>query len=81
MGYVIQYLFYAIPVAAFFFFLVSLCLYLDGRSKNKNVPGSVPAEKMKRRKMLLMVSSVIMGVFVAVMVALMALLYMAVAFM
>lgn len=75
------YLFYGIPVAAVLFFAVSLFLFCDGRHRNKRNPGTVPAEKMHTRKILLIVSAVIAGVLMAVVLGIAGLLLMAVAFM
>ncbi|MBR2338494.1 MAG: hypothetical protein IKA63_03400 [Clostridia bacterium] len=81
MFYLIEFLFFAIPLAAIAFFIVSLVLYCSARKQNKRQPGSVSAETMKLRKVLLIVSSVIVGVLLSMLIGLCALLYMAVAFM
>ena len=81
MLYFIQFLYFAIPVAAILFFIVSLCLFLSARKQNKFQPGSVSAQTLRKRKIMLIVSSVIAGVLAAIVIAFIALLYMAVAFM
>lgn len=81
MLYFIQFLYFAIPVAAILFFIVSLCLFLSARKQNKLQPGSVSAQTLRKRKIMLIVSSVIAGVLAAIVIAFIALLYMAVAFM
>ena len=81
MLYFIQFLYFAIPVAAILFFIVSLCLFLSARKQNKQQPGSVSAQTLRKRKIMLIVSSVIAGVLVVVFLAFVALLFMAVAFM
>lgn len=81
MLYFVQFLYFAIPVAAILFFIVSLCLFLSARKQNKQQPGSVSAQTLKKRKIMLIVSSVIAGVLAAIVIAFIALLYMAVAFM
>ena len=73
--------FYGIPAAALVFFAVSLFLFCHGRHQNKRTPGTVPAEKMRVRKILLIVSAVIAGVLLTVLLGLAVLLMMAVAFM
>ena len=75
MVYVMQYLFYGIPIAAVLFFLISLGRYFDGKDKK------ITAEKMRLRKQLLVISSIIFGVLAAVVIAIIVLLYTAVAFM
>jgi len=81
MLYFIQFLYFAIPVAAILFFIVSLCLFLSARKQNKQQPGSVSAQTLRKRKIMLIVFSVIAGVLAAIVIAFIALLYMAVAFM
>lgn len=81
MLYFVQFLYFAIPVAAILFFIVSLCLFLSARKQNKQQPGSVSAQTLRKRKIMLIVSSVIAGVLAAIVIAFIALLYMAVAFM
>lgn len=81
MLYFIQFLYFAIPVAAILFFIMSLCLFLSARKQNKQQPGSVSAQTLRKRKIMLIVSSVIAGVLAAIVIAFIALLYMAVAFM
>lgn len=77
MAYLIQFLFWAIPLGAIAFFIVSLILYL----RAKRQPDSVSGEKLKTRKFLLVVSSVIAGVLAAVVIGFIALMFLAVAFM
>lgn len=64
-----------LPLGTIVFFIVSLVRYLNGRKA-----GCAETE-MKRRKILLVVSSVIMGVLVASILGIIALLYMAIAYM
>ncbi len=80
-SYAAPFLFYGIPAAAILFFAVSLFLYCHGRHRNKVHPGSVSAETMRMRKIVLIVSAVIAGIFAAVVLGFAALLFMAVAFM
>ena len=81
MFYYAQYIFYGLPVLALVFFVISLWRFISAKRKNKIQPGSFPVEEIKRRKRLLVISSVIAGFFVVVIVGLIALLYTAVAFM
>ncbi|MBR4960673.1 MAG: hypothetical protein IKY52_07240 [Clostridia bacterium] len=80
-SYMAPILFYGLPVLAVLFFAVSLFLYCHGRHRNKIHPGSVPAETMRIRKIVFIVSAVIAGIFVTVVLGFAALLLMAVAFM
>lgn len=81
MLYLIQLLYYAIPVAAIIFFVTSLVRYISAKKRNKRQPGSVSARKMSILGWTLVVASVIMGVFLIVIIAFCALMFMAVAFM
>ncbi len=74
-------LYFLIPLAALVFFVVSLILYCMARAQNKRFPGSVRPDTLKTRLTLLIVSSVILGVLVLVTVGLIALLFMALAYM
>jgi len=80
-SYMAPILFYGVPVLAVLFFAVSLFLYCHGRHRNKVRPGSVPADTMRIRKIVFIVSAVIAGIFVMVVLGFAALLLMAVAFM
>lgn len=81
MLYYVQYVFYGLPVLALIFFIVSLCRFIYAKKKNKIQPGWFGVAEMRKRKRLLVISSVIAGVFAAVIVGLAILLYTAVAFM
>lgn len=81
MLYLMEFLYFAIPIAAIIFFVVSLCLYLSAKKQNKLQPGSVSAQTLRSRKIMLIVSSVIAGVLAVVVIAFIVLLFMAVAFM
>lgn len=81
MLYLMEFLYFAIPAAAIIFFVGSLCLYLSAKKQNKRQPGSVSSQTLKSRKIMLIVSSVIAGVLAAIVIAFIALMFMAVAFM
>lgn len=81
MVYLIQGIFYGIPVAAVLFFAISLYRYCRARSMNRKTPGSIPAGEMKKRKILFIISSVIAAVLASVVGGFMLLLFLAVAFM
>ena len=76
-----KYIFFGIPLAAILFFIISLCRYIRAKIINKKEPGRFSTEEMNKRKILLIVSSVIVGVLVAVVVAFVVMIYMAVAYM
>lgn len=74
-------LFFGIPVSMFLLFGISLYRYIRAKKENRVQPGTYSQEEMKKRKLMLIVSSVIAGVLLAVIIGFVALLYMAVAFM
>ena len=74
-GFFYSLLVVGIPACAIVFFIVSLVRYLSGRKNGCD------ATEMKRRKVLLVVSSVIVGILVASLIGIIALLYMAIAYM
>ena len=81
MAYLTSLLFWLIPTGAFGGFIVSLIMYLYAKNKNKRAPGTFSDEAVKARKTWFVIFSLIAGTMLAAAVALIALLYMAVAFM
>ncbi len=81
MIYLIQAFFWLVPVAALVGFIVTLCMYLYAKRKNKREPGSVGECVLKSRKNAFIVCSVVFGLVVAMIAALVIMLYTAVAFM
>ena len=74
-------LFFWIPAALVVLFFVSLFRYISARSKNRKAPGTFPPEEMKRRKIMLIVFSVIAGILAAIVIGVTALLFWAIAHM
>lgn len=74
-------LFFGIPAILLLLFGISLYRYTSAKKENREQPGTHSPEEMKKRKLLLIVLSVIAGVLVAVVIGFIALLFMAVAFM
>lgn len=81
MVYLLEFAFLLIPLAMIAFFVVSLVLYCVGKAKKKRDPDSITDKQIKTRLWLLVISSVIAGLMLAVVVGFVALMYMAVAFM
>jgi dipeptide/tripeptide permease len=81
MIYLTQAFFWLVPTAALVGFIVTLCVYLAAKRKNKREPGSIGECVMKARKNAFIVCSVVFGLVVAMIAALVILLYTAVAFM
>ena len=64
-----------LPLGMIAFFIVSLVRYIRGKKTGCKEP------EMKRRKVLLTVSAILMGVLVASIIGIIILLYMAIAYM
>lgn len=74
-------LFFAVPIITLICFAVSLFRYLHAKKVNKKIPDTFSTEEIKNRKILLIVFSTITGVFAAIVLGFIGLLFMAVAFM
>ena len=81
MIYLTQAFFWLVPTAALVGFIVTLCVYISSKRKNNREPGSIGECVLKARRNAFIVCSVVFGLVVAMIAALVILLYMAVAFM
>jgi hypothetical protein len=81
MIYITQAFFWLVPLAALVGFIVTLCMYLSAKRKNKREPGSIGECVLRARKNAFIVCSVVFGLVVAMIAALVIMLYMAVAYM
>lgn len=81
MGNFVYFLFGSIPVAAIVFFVVSLIRYRSAKKLNMQASDTYSEEQMKSRRNLMITSSVIAGILVAVVIAFACLMFMAVAYM
>lgn len=81
MIYLTETILVLIPTVAFVGFLVSLFMYLYAKKKNKRVPGSYSERQMRNKGYILGVFSVIAAAMLLAIIALVILLYTAVAFM
>ncbi len=72
---------YGTPILALLLFLIALIDYGCAKRKNKNKPGSYSETKMKHKKIALIVTGVIAGIFVLFILALIALLMVSIAYM
>ena len=81
MAYLVSALFWIIPTGAVVGFFISLFMYFFAKKKNKRAPGTFSDEEMKLRRTWFIIFSLIAGTMLAAAAALIALLYMAVAFM
>ena len=74
-------IFFAIPIILIALFGISLYRYISEKKQNKSVPGTFSNAEIKKRKIMLIVLSVIAGVLAVIVLGFIALLFMAVAFM
>ena len=81
MFYLLQFVTYALPVAAVVLFAVSLVRYIRARRANRRAPDTYDKGQMTSRLVWLIVTGVIMGIMVTVIFGFMLLLFLAVAFL
>lgn len=72
---------FAIPFILIALFGVCLYRYISAKKQNKIMPGTFSAAEIKKRKIMMIVLSVVSGVLVAIVIGFIALMFMAVAFM
>ena len=75
------FLFFAIPAGAIAFFIVSLIAFIKANNANKSAPGTFTDAQIKKREIILAISSFIMGIFVIVVAAYVGLTFLVLAFM
>jgi len=73
--------FFAIPIILIVLFGISLYRYVSAKKQNKVTPGTFSDVEIKKRKIMLIVLSVIAGVLAVIVIGFIALMFMAVAFM
>ena len=81
MFYLLQFLTYALPVAAIVLFVISLVRYIRACRANRRLPHTYDRWQMTSRLVWLIVTGVITGVMVLMIVGFVLLLMTAVAFM
>ena len=74
-------MFFAIPTLVLIFFGISLYRYRTAVTENKKSPDTFAPEEIKRRKVFLILSAVMMAVLAVVVAGFVVLLFMAIAFM
>lgn len=79
--FILAFSIYLIPIATVVFFAISLVLFIVGRRRNKKVPGSIGRKRLTRDKILLIVSSVLLGVEATMAAVIMIVLTQAIAYM
>lgn len=81
LDWIFIFLYFSIPAITLILLGVSLYKYLSAKKANKKVPGTISEDELKRRKTMLIVTSVIAAVLVAVIIGFIGLLFLAVAYM
>lgn len=81
LGEILGYLFFCLPVLGIVFFLVSLWDYRKANRGAQVDPDSIAKERLRGKRILTIVLGIIAGCMTLGMVGLIALVYMAVAFM
>ena len=76
-----EFLFFGIPAILIIFLGICLYRYISAKNQNKVSPGTFSDAEIKNRKILLIVLSVIVGIFAVIVIGFIALLSMAVAHM
>lgn len=64
----VLFMYYAVPIAAVLFFVVSLIRYFVAKNKNKQAPDTYSESQIKKLKSLLKISSAIAGTLAAVII-------------
>lgn len=80
-GYLIQFIFFGIPIIAILLFVASLYEYFEAKKKYKIEVTEANEKEVKSKKKFVILSSVIMGVIVTVVMVLLCLVYMSIAYM
>lgn len=62
-------------------FVVSLCLFISAKRQNKANPDAVSKSSLITRTVMLIISSVFLGILILVVIGFIALMYMALAYM
>ena len=73
--------FFACPIVLIALFVISADRYVSAKKQNKAAPGTFSDAEIKKRKIMLIVLSVIAGVFAAIVIGFIALMFTAVAYM
>lgn len=81
MGDLLIILFFVIPIAAVTFFIISLCSFLSVRKKTKLQPDSVNMQEYRKRKIMMIISSIIAGVLMTIVICFCVLIALAVQYM
>lgn len=76
-----EFILFGMPIILIIFFCVSIDRYISAKKQNKESPGTYSDTEIKKRKITLILSGVVAGIFVVIIIGLIVLLSMAVAYM
>ena len=81
LSFIVSAIFFVIPLGALAYFITSLIGYCEIKNKSKKDPTLDLKEILRTRRIHLIVSAVMCGMFLVAVLSFVALLYMAVAYM
>lgn len=73
--------FYSVPIGLIVLFFVSLFRYISAKKQNNASPSTFADVEIQKRKIILIVISVVTGVITAIVIGFMILMFMAIAYM
>ncbi len=74
-------LFFTIPVVLLTFWGISIYRYVSAKKRNSKDPETFSPSEMKTRKIVLIIASILAGVFIVIVIGFIVLLFSAIAFM
>lgn len=77
----LSFFYFLVPIALLVFFVASLVMFCRAKAANKRAPGTYTEEQVRTRLLLLIISSCVAGVMLLCVLGLIALMFMAVAYM
>lgn len=77
----LEFLFFMIPSVLLVLFGISLSSFVSAKKQNKYAPGTFSDAEIKKRKIILIVLSVVTGVVVSIVIGCVVLMFVAVAYM
>ena len=69
-------LFFAIPIASILFFIISLIRFLSAKKQNKQTPDTYSKKQITTRKIVMIISAVLMALFLIIVIGIIWLAYM-----
>lgn len=76
-----EFLFFAVPIGSLVFLVYAICRYRDLKNQEQHQPGSISPEQLRLWKTLRLIAWLIVGGFVVSIIALVILMFFAIAYM